>query len=190
MSPRVYLLAAGRGRRMGGPKAWVEHEGRPLLARHMDFLLAVCPPESVAVSIQEEWLERCRALHPEALWVPVDPDKSPLASLQTLLRKAPLSAPGYLYHVDMPLWDKGLFDALAAAVPPAEAAGEFAVIPRREGRRGHPVLLLPRAQAPILALDPGKDRLDRWLGDNPVRYVQTSSPLARENWNAPGDARA
>lgn len=187
MITQVYLLAAGRGRRMGGPKAWMEHEGRPLLARHMDFLLAVCPPDKIAVSIQEEWLERCRALHPEALWMPVDPDAAPLASLQALLKRSPLQYWGFVFHVDMPLWDKELFDALAAAAPEAEAAGELAVIPRREGRRGHPVLLSPKVQKPILALDPARDRLDLWLSANPVRYAEVSSPRSRENWNTPKD---
>ena len=187
MNTQVYLLAAGRGRRMGGPKAWMEHEGRPLLARHMDFLLAVCPPDKIAVSIQEEWLERCRALHPEALWVPVDPDAAPLASLQALLKRSPLESWGFVFHVDMPLWDKELFDALAAAAREAEAGGDLAVIPRREGRRGHPVLLSPKAQTPILALDPGRDRLDLWLSANPVRYAEVSSPRSGENWNTPKD---
>jgi len=53
---QVYLLAAGRGLRSGGPKAWQsslqgqsrlavppkagqEHEGKALLERQMDFLL-------------------------------------------------------------------------------------------------------------------------------------------------------
>ena len=55
---QVYLLAAGHGRRAGGPKAWQDYEGKPLLERQIEFLTKHFEPSAIAVSIQEEWKDR------------------------------------------------------------------------------------------------------------------------------------
>lgn len=177
----VYLLAAGFGRRAGGPKAWLEHEGKTLLARQLEFLLRRFPPASVAVSVQRDWLERCRALDPRVLWVPTDPAASPLASLQALLGALPLTKWAYLFHVDMPVWEEELFYLLASHVPKADA--HEAVVPTHGGRGGHPVLLGPALAGPLAALDPAKDRLDRFLRSRRVHRVDVPHRAVLENWN-------
>ena len=173
---QAYLLAAGRGRRAGGPKAWAVHEGKTLLERQVGFLLSRVP--AVAVSVQAEWLERCRSINPDVRWVPVDPDLPPLASLLELMKVLPLSGWASLHHVDMPVWEPGLFDALESA------AGEEAVIPVYEGKGGHPVLLSSSLAGPLAALDPAKDRLDLWLKTRKVLPVHVPFACARANWNA------
>jgi molybdenum cofactor cytidylyltransferase len=176
---RVFLLAAGRGIRAGGPKAWLPCGGSPLLERQVRFLQGIVDPGEVFVSIQSAWEPRCRAIHAGVRWVPADPDAPALASLQRLLASARPGPWAFLFHVDMPLWDEGIFRSLSRAV----RGGIDAAVPVHAGRRGHPVLLSPGAQSEIAGLDPARDRLDAWLRGRRVREVETPRSCALENWN-------
>lgn len=180
---RAYLLAAGRGRRAGGPKAWRVREGRSLLERQIGFLTGFLPPDAVAVSVQEAWLDRCRGLHPGVRWVAADADAPPLASLQRLIADRPLDRWASLHHVDMPVWEEALFRELAGRIPEAEARGAAAIVPESGGGGGHPVLLSPRCAPELAALDPARDRLDAWLRGRPVLRAPVAFPCVRENWN-------
>jgi CTP:molybdopterin cytidylyltransferase MocA len=181
------LLAAGRGRRAGGPKAWLQWEGLTLLERQLRFLCGHFEAGRIAISIQEPWLARARALDGGVRWTPVDPDAPMLAAVQALLRAAG-PGPAFLHHVDMPVWEAELFEALDAAARAWPAAA--ACMPVHAGRRGHPVLLTERAAADVLALDPARDRLDAWLRTARAREVPVDSPCVLENWNAGPPARA
>jgi len=176
---KAILLAAGRGVRAGGPKAWAMHDGRPLLECQLRFLLTRFSPERISVSIQKEWEPRCRALSAGARWIAVDPDAPALASAIALLDGTPDWT--FLHHVDMPVWEPALFDRLASRA--AEDAGVEAVIPTFENRGGHPVLLSPAAVAAMAELDPAKHRLDHWLRARRVARVETDWPCVVENWN-------
>lgn len=176
----AYLLAAGRGRRAGGPKAWKPAGGgAPLLELQVGFLTRRFRPESVAVSIQEEWLDSCRSLHPRIHWIAVDPDDSPLASLQALLKAMPAPDWASVHHVDMPVFEDALWDALCAA---AKGAVTDAVVPSYKGKAGHPVFLAPGVAKAILKLDPEKDRLDRFLRER-RKLIELPHRCALENLN-------
>lgn len=165
---QALLLAAGHGKRAGGPKAWQVRDGKTLLERQLAFLLSRFAPADVHVSIQAAWLDRCRALAPVD-WVPVDPDLPAFDSLLALREKAKRDWSS-VHHVDMPVWEPALWDALK----PADCD---AVVPAFEGRRGHPVLLAPRA-------DLSKhSRLDEWLRQATVLTVDVPFACVRENWN-------
>ncbi|MFH1725977.1 MAG: nucleotidyltransferase family protein [Elusimicrobiota bacterium] len=181
---QAYLLAAGKGKRAGGPKAWIAHEDGTLLGRQVAFLTGLFAPGAVAVTVQEAWLERCRGVDPGVRWVPVDPGASPLHALQAALKAAPLTKWGCLHHVDMPVWEGTLFRDLLTRAREADEAGVEAIIPVHDGKGGHPVLLSPRLGEALLALDPDKDRLDRFLRGRFARRVEVSYPCVLENWNA------
>ncbi|MBI4669089.1 MAG: nucleotidyltransferase family protein [Elusimicrobia bacterium] len=85
MGALVYLLAAGRGTRAGGPKAWINFKGKSLLERQIEFLLTLFKPGSIAVSIQTDWLDRCKKINKEICWTCANPDALALDSLQRLL---------------------------------------------------------------------------------------------------------
>jgi CTP:molybdopterin cytidylyltransferase MocA len=182
LSCQAYLLAAGRGRRAGGPKAWRDCEGKPLLERQLGFLVEVLSLDNVAVSIQADWMERCRDLEPSVVWVPVDPEAPVLAAVLALARALPLTRPTFLYHVDMRVWEPEVFGLLERRADSSQEADAW--VPLEGGRRGHPVLLSPRLRDGLLALDPDQDRLDLWLRSRRVVDILAPYPCIHDNWNS------
>lgn len=171
---RVRLLAAGRGKRAGGPKAWGPYGGQTLLEVQVGFLATVTAPENIDIAIQGEWLERCRELSPRVNWVAADPEGEALASLQALLKATP-RARSFVLHVDMPVFDLRVWRALAAA--PGDA------VPVHEGRRGHPVLLTAETLDEVKRLDPATGRLDQFLRGRSVAEVAVSTDVILANLN-------
>ncbi len=173
---QVFLLAAGRGERAGGPKAWREVDGKPALWGHLANVIGAVA--SVSVSIQPEWAARCKEHAPAAYWVTTDPDLPPIASLQALLAYRPSDAPAFVYHVDMPFFERSVFRGLLDAL-----RGHDAAAPVFEGRRGHPVLLSPDLYPAVLSLNPDTDRLDAFLRDRDVAQVPVAAGAVLENRN-------
>jgi CTP:molybdopterin cytidylyltransferase MocA len=175
---RVLLLAAGRGRRSGGPKAWRPYEGTTLLEAHLSFFRGLVDSH-ISIAIQDSWRERCAVLSPEATWVSSDPDASPLASLQKLIASSPAER-SFVLHVDMPIFHRSVYEDLWKTEADA-------VAPTFDGRRGHPVLLSPKALAEIAGLDPAKGRLDVWLRGHSVVEVPVSTGVIHLNLNESND---
>lgn len=175
---RVLLLAAGRGRRSGGPKAWRPYEGTTLLEAQLAFFRGLVGDENISIAIQQGWHERCSALSRDATWVSSDPDASPLSSLQGLIASSP-AVRSFVLHVDMPVFLRGVYEDLWKVQ--AEA-----VAPAFEGRRGHPVLLSPKSLAEISRLDAATDRLDRWLRGHSVVEAPVSTGVIHLNLNELG----
>lgn len=172
---RVLLLAAGNGRRAGGPKAWKEFAGKPLLQDHVEFFSRRLGPGALSVAIQPEWAERCRALSGDVRWVPANPDAPPMDSLQRLVKDSP-STRSFVLHVDMPVFDVSVYETLWAA------DGD-AVVPVFDGHRGHPVLLSPKALNEISRSDPSTARLDVWLRERHCLEVPVPTDLIFKNLN-------
>ena len=124
----------------------------------------------------------------------MDPDASPLSSLQLLTRQLPLARWTFLYHVDMPLWVEKVFSQLQAAIPSSkglsEVASPDAIVPTHGGRGGHPILLSPRLALELQKLDPLADRLDHWLRQRQTLRLELADSVILENWNygEPGSA--
>lgn len=176
----VYLLAAGKGERAGGPKAWLERDGKSLLQMHIDFMSRHFNLSQVFIAVQEGWLRRCLETDLHVGWISTDPEGTPLASLKRLLAVSE-RAPGFVYHVDMPLWEghaPQVFQALVDGIGTAAAA-----VPVFSGKRGHPVLLSRAAAADVSRLDATKDRLDSFLRECHVAEVPVKTPLIHANWN-------
>lgn len=174
---RVLLLAAGRGRRAGGPKAWRPHGDTTLLGAHLRFFDGFLGPGALSVSIQEEWRLRCVALSAKTTWVVADPEASPLSSLRRLIAASP-PVRSFVLHVDMPVFAKAVYEALS------EVCGH-AVVPVHGGRRGHPVLLSASALDEVSRLDPSRDRLDVFLRGGAAVEVPVATGLIHRNLNEP-----
>jgi CTP:molybdopterin cytidylyltransferase MocA len=176
---RVLLLAAGRGRRSGGPKAWRPYEGTTLIEAQLSFFRGLLGDQNISVAIQQDWHERCSALSSDVTWVASDPDASPLSSLQRLISASP-AARSFVLHVDMPVFLRSVYEDLG------KVQGD-AVAPTFGGRRGHPVLLSPTALAEISHLDPATDRLDHWLRGHRVLEAPVATDVIHLNLNEPGE---
>ena len=177
MNAGLLLLAAGQGRRAGGPKAWHPVRGRPWLAwqieaaSRLDF-------DSILVVLPHAPPKEHRRLFRTAHWtVNPQPDPGFFTSLIIGLRVLePRDAPAFVQPVDVPLPDERALQGLLEGLVP----GAVAAVPSHRGRGGHPVLLGPQARAELLAMNlamPGA-RLDRWLrAKGPkVRRVETDDP--------------
>lgn len=176
----VYLLAAGKGERAGGPKAWALRDGKPLLQMHIEFLRERFNLSQVFIAVQESWFRRCLELDLHVGWIATDPEGTPLASLQRLLSVSERAA-GFVYHVDMPLWEghaESVFTQLKDGIGSASAA-----VPAFQGKRGHPVLLSKAAAADVSRLNPATSRLDAFLRECHVVEVPVKTPLIHANWN-------
>ena len=120
------VLAGGAGRRIGGDKAMVELEGRPLLHYPIAVLRAVL--DEVAVVAKQSTI--LPALDVEvAIWLEADEPRHPLVGVIHALRCA-RGRPVVVLAGDMPFVTRGLVTALARE----RARGAVAVVPRAAGQ--------------------------------------------------------
>jgi molybdopterin-guanine dinucleotide biosynthesis protein A len=120
------VLAGGGGRRIGGDKAIVELEGRPLLHYPLAVLRAVL--DDVAVVAKRSTI--LPALDADVVvWLEADEPRHPLAGIVHALRCA-AGRPVVVVAGDMPFVTRGLVAALARR----RARGAPAVVPRAGGR--------------------------------------------------------
>ena len=149
MTVTALILAAGRSRRMGYPKAFLEHDGEPLICRIVRIALAAGVAEAVVVIGTEDdpalasrrtalSLLSARGLaNPAHVTLACgEPDLQPIASIRAGLRAARSGDAMLLWPVDHPFATVELVrDLLAALDAPSRI-----VRPTVTGRGGHPVL--------------------------------------------------
>jgi len=172
--PIGVVLAGGVGRRIGGDKAIVELEGRPLLHYPLNVLRAVL--DDVAVVAKQSTV--LPGLDVEvAIWLEPDEPRHPLAGIVHALRCAG-GRSVVVVAGDMPFVTRGLVAALARE----RARGAVAVVPHAAGglqplcARYEPRALMPLAcgdlAAPlrdvVAALPP---RVVEWPDDEPFFNV-------------------
>jgi molybdenum cofactor cytidylyltransferase len=140
----VVLLAAGQGRRMGGPnKLLLDMAGAPLV-RHGAASLAALLPEAVRVAVVGRDADAV-AVALDGLGFAVARDSRTAegmgASLAVGVRTLPAGLDGVLVALgDMPgPWDR-IVPALVAALRAAPDPPWAVVRPVHAGREGHPVL--------------------------------------------------
>lgn len=140
----VVLLAGGRSRRMGHPKAWLEFDGLPLLA-HLVARMQADFPEVVVVAAPGQELPPtpARVVYDE------HPGAGPLAGLEVGLRevKSPLA---FVCSCDAPFLNPRVAAYLAGR---AEACD--AVVPEWEGRLQPLHAVYRTAMQPLLAAQLG-----------------------------------
>src|SRR5690242_2914518 len=111
--PVGVVLAGGLGRRLGGDKAIVEIEGRPLIMYVIEALHEVCDDVAVVA-------KRGTILPPLGgvadLWIEPDEPQHPLTGVSHALRLA-LGRPILAVAVDLPLMDAATLRAIATTDP-------------------------------------------------------------------------
>ena len=185
------LLAAGAGRRLGGPKALVEVEGEPLVRRGIRLLVeGGCDPVVVVVGAQGEAV-RALVIGSEVVAEVVqatDWDTGMGASLQAGL--AHLSTlPGVqscvVALVDQPLVTSVVVERLLAT-------GGTAVVAAYDGRPRNPVLLDRSVWPGVSAAAVGDEGARGWLRAHPelVTAVDCTDVGAPDDVDTPADLEA
>jgi molybdopterin-guanine dinucleotide biosynthesis protein A len=123
--PIGVVLAGGVGRRIGGDKATVELEGRPLLL----YPLATLRAAFADVAVVAKHATALPPLDPEvAIWLEADEHHHPLVGVLHALRCA-RGRPVVVVAADMPFVTR----ALVAALAHERARGAPAIVPRAAG---------------------------------------------------------
>ncbi len=180
------LLAAGAGRRMGGPKALVELDGEPLVRRGIRLLVeGGCDPVTVVVGASAELV---RPLCDGAGVVEAaDWATGMAASLRAGL--AGLDADACVVAlVDQPLVTPAAVERLRAA----HAAGAVAAVATYGGRPRNPVLLDRSTWAGVAQAASGDDGARTWLRAHPDRVtaVDCTDVGAPDDLDTPQDLAA
>jgi molybdenum cofactor cytidylyltransferase len=140
------ILAAGASRRMGRPKALLEYRGETFVARLIRVFEKFCDPVVVALGHNAEAIRQ--AIHTRVAINP-DPGRGQLSSLQTALAEIPAGADFVFIPVDCPTIRE---ETVATLVN--EISRHPLVIPRYQGKRGHPVCVSRTLRADFLSLPP------------------------------------
>jgi len=186
------VLAAGRGRRVGGPKALLDLEGSPALQRVLTVLRAggITSFRVVLGSGAEQVAQAIDLAGVEVVHTP-DVDLGQTASLKAGLAVAPVPEPGFLLHpVDLPLLDKESVQDLLGAFE-LRPRGIAIVLPSVNGRRGHPALFAASLAEEFLALE-NDAPAHRVVRRNPARvhHVELDRPWLVRDLDRPEDVEA
>jgi CTP:molybdopterin cytidylyltransferase MocA len=170
-APPAVVLAAGAGRRMGGPKALVPWKGEPLVVHAArTFCDAGCPDVVVVLGAGADEAQAALQDLPGVRTVRIpDPAAPMFASILAGIAQTPKAdRQGVLVHpVDAPRVSAAAVARLLDAVAEREGTGPDAMIAAHEGRRGHPVWIAPQRIAELSAAPPGyPEGLRGWMRDH------------------------
>ena len=151
MNVAALILAAGRSSRMGRDKALLPYRGREFLS-HLVYL--ALPRVSRVVTVLGHHAESISRSLPDTPRVQAvingDYDRGMLSSLQAGLTQLPAETDWILWMlVDHPAVRGRTLDALLSTARESNAP---LVIPRCNGRRGHPIMVSKRVADAILEL--------------------------------------
>jgi nicotine blue oxidoreductase len=174
MRIHALILAAGRGARVGGPKALLTLDGESFLARVARLLGRPGVERVTAVLGHESDRVRREAALPPDVGVTVNARyaEGMLTSILAGLDAAEAAgADAVLVHpVDHPLVDPATVDAVLAAL----VKGATIAVPSHGGRRGHPAGFARGAWAALRAAAPDEGargvlaRHPEWIGHLPA----------------------
>jgi molybdenum cofactor cytidylyltransferase len=163
------ILAAGASSRMGTPKALLDYRGETFLDRLIRVLGCVCDPVIVALGYHAEEI-RAQAHGRAQFVVNPDPSRGQLSSLQAALAEIPDDADGFLFlPVDCPAAEPETVRRIVEAFHSTDA---LLVIPRFEGRRGHPVCARRELISEFLAL-PAEGQAKEVVRGHAAHYLDT-----------------
>ena len=153
MSLAGLILAAGESRRMGSPKALLDFEGETFLDRLILTLGSSCHPVIVVLGCEPQRI-RAGLRSAELATFVTNPDyrRGQLSSLQRGLAAVPPEAAGVMFMpVDYPAVRPSTVAHIARRFQTRQP-NEWLVVPRSQGRHGHPVCLVCALIPEFLAL--------------------------------------
>jgi molybdopterin-guanine dinucleotide biosynthesis protein A len=160
----AFILAGGKSTRMGADKAFVEYEGRTLLARALDLTRSVVSGVWIVGSKQ-----KFAALAPVV--EDVFRDCGPLGGIHAALLGS-FTELNLMLAVDMPFVPRAFLQYL---ITQARSAPDAVVtVPRSDGRR-QPLCAIYRREFAVVAeraLQAGRNRIDRLFGEVHTRVIE------------------
>jgi molybdenum cofactor guanylyltransferase len=185
----AFILAGGKSTRMGTDKAFVDYQGRTLLARSLDLARSVTSDVRI-VGNHEKF----------AAFAPVVEDIfrdcGPLGGIHAALRASP-SELNLMLAVDTPFITRAFLQYLIGQARNAPEAA--VVVPRGDGNR-QPLCAVYRrefAAAAESALLGGRNRIDRLFDEVRIRAIEQEelegagfSPTIFRNLNTPEELKA
>jgi molybdenum cofactor cytidylyltransferase len=150
----------------------LDYRGETFLDRLIRVLGEVCDPVIVALGYHADEIRAAAHGRPRFVVNP-DPSRGQLSSLQTALAKVPDDAEGFLFMpVDCPAPTAQTVRMIADALQE-----NLLVIPRFDGRRGHPVCARRELIAEFLALpSAGQAKEVVRRHENQTHYLDTFDP--------------
>ena len=153
MSLAGFILAGGESRRMGSPKALLDFDGETFLDRLILTLGGSCSPVIVVLGCEPQRI-RAGLHHAELATFVTNQDyrRGQLSSLQRGLAAVPPEAEGVMFTpVDYPAVRPSTIARIARRFQTRQPH-EWLVIPRSQGRHGHPVCVVRDLIPEFLAL--------------------------------------
>jgi len=150
------ILAGGASQRMGTAKALLTIRGETFLDRLIRVISESCDPVVVVLGHEPEKIRAgLRTPSRAQFTINHDYERGQLTSLQCGLRVVPADSRAVLFTpVDYPTIQPETIRSLAAAL---QAGSNLFVVPRYEGRHGHPVIFNASVLPEFLALPPDSD---------------------------------
>lgn len=159
------LLAAGAGRRMGGPKALLELDGDPLVRRGIRLLRdGGCAPVVVVLGAAAD---RVRPLCDDAQVVQAPGWRTGMAASLRAGLVALQAAPGVTACVVALVDQPGITPLCVERLRAAHEAGATAAVASYDGRRRNPVLLDRSVWEQVAAGAHGDEGARAWLRAHP-----------------------
>ncbi|HET6708609.1 nucleotidyltransferase family protein [Amycolatopsis sp.] len=184
------LLAAGAGRRFGGPKALVQLDGEPLVRRALRTLTAAgCAPVLVVVGAAADDV---RALLPDPAQAVTAEDwttgmgaslRAGLSALETAFESTGHPTAALVHLVDLPwVGPEALARVAAHATPESVARAAYDGVP------GHPVLLGRRWWRDVAAAAHGDRGARDWLATrDDLTLIECGDLGSGRDVDRPGD---
>ena len=185
----AFILAGGKSTRMGADKAFVEYDGRTLLARALDLARSVTPDVRI-VGCREKFAPFAPVVED------VFHDRGPLGGIHAALRSSSGEL-NLMLAVDMPFVSEAFLQYL---IDEARVATSAMVVVARGEARWQPLCGIYRrsfADAAEAALLAGRNRIDplfdasttRVIDEEELRHAGFSSAIFR-NLNTPEELEA
>lgn len=185
----AFILAGGKSTRMGVDKAFLDFDGRTLLARALELARSLTPEVRI-VGRQEKFARFAPVVED------VFPNCGPLSGIHAALRISPAEL-NLMLAVDMPFLPPAFLEYLISHA--RNAPGALVVVPLCDGR-WQPLCAIYRrefAEAAERALRAGRNRIDLLFDLVKIRVIEDDelklagfSPTIFRNLNTPKELEA